>query len=144
MIDVTLRAGVLSAAAKAALMNDLSEIVLKWEGFGGDERAKQLAFAFTHELQQEDFTVGGRVPEAAYYRVVITTPEGAIQEEDKPELVREVTEAVLRAEGAENTAENRGRVWCILGQIADGNWGGGGRIFPYQAIRARLLRSRKG
>jgi phenylpyruvate tautomerase PptA (4-oxalocrotonate tautomerase family) len=143
MIDLTMRAGALLPAARISLMNELSEIALKWEGLAGNEKAKRLAFAYVHEVGSENFTIGGKTPAEAYYRIQMTFPEGAILDEDKAGLIHDATEAVLRAEGSESTSENRGRVWCIIGQVLEGNWGGGGKVFPYRALRDRFVKSGK-
>jgi phenylpyruvate tautomerase PptA (4-oxalocrotonate tautomerase family) len=142
MIEITMIEGALSPKAKQELMNELSDIVLKYEGFEENEMAKQFAFAWINELKKENFTKEGQIPEEAYYRLLITTPEGAIDEKDKPALVREVTQTVIKAEGSEYTSENRRRVFCILDTVAEGNWGGSGRILHLQALRERMLKSK--
>ena len=142
MIDITMTEGALSSEPRQKLMNELSDIVLKYEGFEGNEMAKQFAFAWINELKKENFTKEGQIPDEAYYRLLITTPEGAVDEKDKSALVREVTQAVMRAEGSEYTSENRRRVFCILDTVTEGNWGGSGRILHLQALRERILKSK--
>lgn len=142
MIDITMTEGALSPKAKQELMNELSDIVLKYEGLEGNEMAKQFAFAWINELKKGNFAKEGQITDKAYYRLLITTPEGAIDEKDKSALIREVTQAVIKAEGSEYTSENRRRVFCILDTVSEGNWGGSGRILHLQALRDRMLKSK--
>ena len=39
--------------------------------------------------------------------------------------MRDVSTAVIKAEGSEPTDENLTRVWCLIDEIPDGNWGVG-------------------
>ena len=143
MIDLTIQKGVLSLHSKAELMNDLCDIVLKWEGFADDEKAKQLAFSYIHEIERENTLVAGQTPSRPYYRVDITVPENAISNSNKSDLIGEVTDCILKAEQSGCNSENRSRVWCIIHHVLDGNWGGKGKVFPYNALRNRLLKAKK-
>jgi hypothetical protein len=52
--------------------------------------------------------------------------------------VAEVTEHILRADNPdrEPAPEDATRVWVIVNEITDGNWGGFGRIFRLEDILA--------
>ena len=134
MIDVTLPEGTLSAESQTQLLARLTNILLKWEGAPDTPQAKSIAWAYAHEVKAGAMTVGGTIPEIPRYRVMTTVPHGSLNDERKKGLVEEVTRAVLEAEGADWNAENRQRVWCIVQEVPDGNWGGGGRIFRLRDI----------
>jgi phenylpyruvate tautomerase PptA (4-oxalocrotonate tautomerase family) len=137
MIDLTLPKGALSGQAKEDLMERLTKTLLKWEGAKPDNRAAQsIAWTFLHEA--ELVTVGGRPAEKPRYRVVAGVPQGSIGDEEKQGLVAEVTEHILRADNPdrEPAPEDATRVWVIVNEITDGNWGGFGRIFRLEDILA--------
>jgi phenylpyruvate tautomerase PptA (4-oxalocrotonate tautomerase family) len=135
MIDLTLPKGTLSESSKAELMEALTQTLLKWEGAKPDNRrALSIAWTFLHE--PELVTVAGRPAEEPVYRVVAGVPEGSIGDEEKRGLVAEVTEQVLRAENphSDPTQRSARRVWVIVNEIPDGNWGGLGRIFRLEDV----------
>jgi phenylpyruvate tautomerase PptA (4-oxalocrotonate tautomerase family) len=137
MIDLTMPTGALSEQAKEDLMERLTKTLLKWEGAKPDNDAVQsIAWTFLHEA--ELVTVGGRSAEKPRYRVFAGVPQGSIGDEEKQGLVAEVTNEVLRAESPdeEPAPEDAARVWVIVNEITDGNWGGFGRIFRLEDILA--------
>jgi phenylpyruvate tautomerase PptA (4-oxalocrotonate tautomerase family) len=137
MIDLTLPRGALDEDAREKLMRELSETVLKWEGAKpGDAAAESIAWTFLHE--PELVTVAHKPATEPRYRVVVGVPEGTLGGEQKDGLVAEVTEQVVRAEngGKNPKPEDTLRVWVIVNEITDGNWGGAGRIFHLADIMA--------
>ncbi|QBD78988.1 4-oxalocrotonate tautomerase [Ktedonosporobacter rubrisoli] len=134
MIDLTLPEGILNAQGKQDLMAHLSSIILKWEGAPDTPQAKAIAWIYVHEIKKEEMMVGGAFPAHPRYRVIATVPQWSLDDERKQGLVEEVTRAILDAEGASWDAENRARVWCIVQEVADGNWGAGGQIFRLRDI----------
>lgn len=137
MIDLTLPSGTFSDDAKAKLMETLTRTLLKWEGAEpGNEAAESIAWTFVHEPTL--VTAAGRPPRRPRYRVVVGVPQATLDNDTKEGLVAEVTEQVLRAEknGQEPTPEDASRVWVIINEITDGNWGGAGRIFRLADIMA--------
>jgi phenylpyruvate tautomerase PptA (4-oxalocrotonate tautomerase family) len=137
MIDLTLPRGALSEGAKAELMATLTRTLLSWEGARpGNKAAESIAWTFVHEPTL--VTVAGEVPQLPRYRVVVGVPQGTLGDDAKAGLVAELTEQVLRAElnGRQPAPEDSGRVWVIVNEITDGNWGGAGRIVRLRDILA--------
>jgi phenylpyruvate tautomerase PptA (4-oxalocrotonate tautomerase family) len=137
MIDLTLPRGALTDDAKSELMAQLSRTLLKWEGAKpGDKNAESIAWTFVHE--PELITVAHAPAQEPRYRVVIGVPEGTLGDEQKEGLVAEVTEQVIRAENPdrEPAPQDTFRVWVLINEITDGNWGGAGRIFRLADILA--------
>jgi phenylpyruvate tautomerase PptA (4-oxalocrotonate tautomerase family) len=137
MIDLTLPRGTLSEGAKAELMQTLTRTLLSWEGAKpGNKAAESIAWTFLHE--PELVTVAGEPAREPRYRIVVGVPQATLDDEAKEGLVAEVTEQVLRTErsGKDPEAADRTRVWVIVNEIPDGNWGGAGRIFRLADILA--------
>jgi phenylpyruvate tautomerase PptA (4-oxalocrotonate tautomerase family) len=129
MVDLTLPRGTLSEDAKVKLMRTLTRTLLDWEGAKpGNKAAESIAWTFLHE--PELVTVAGEPAQEPRYRVVVGVPQATLDDEAKQGLVAEVTDQVLRAEtnGPDPEPADRNRVWVIVNEITDGNWGGAGRI----------------
>jgi phenylpyruvate tautomerase PptA (4-oxalocrotonate tautomerase family) len=119
------------------LMETLTRTLLRWEGAKpGNAAAESIAWTFVHEPAR--ITVAGAVPHQPRYRVVVGVPQGSLDDDTKAGLVAEVTDQVLRAEtnGRPPNPADRSRVWVIVNEIAEGNWGGSGRIFRLRDILA--------
>jgi phenylpyruvate tautomerase PptA (4-oxalocrotonate tautomerase family) len=137
MIDLTVPKGALSARARNDLMQQLTRTLLKWEGAKpGNKAVEAIAWTFVHE--PELITVAGRPAQEPRYRVVVGVPQGSLGDEEKQGMVAEVTEQILRAESPDSdpAPDAAARVWVIIDEIIDGNWGGLGRIFRLPDILA--------
>ena len=141
MIELTLPEGALAKQAQDKLMHDLTFALLRWEGAPEDsDAAKAVSWGYVDERPAGYVYQGGEpAPQRPTYRVQITVPQGALDDEKKSGLVAEATKLVLEAEGSDpNDGGALMRVWVLIREITDGNWGGAGRIFRLRDI-ARLV-----
>ena|SRR5437763_8650773 len=143
MIDLTLPAGALGPQARAEAIGAMTEALLRAEGAPDNAATRAMSWAFVHELPADAVHVGGVRSDRPVYRVVLTIPAGTLLHGPGPfangareRLVREVTEALLRAEGTDYDDGEAGRVFCLLREVPDGAWGGMGTIFRMQDIAA--------
>ena len=141
MIELTVPAGALHRATQDDLMEKLTFALLRWEGAPEDSAAaKAVSWGFVDERPVRNVYQGGSPrPDKPLYRVKITVPVGALDDDKKAGVVAEMTKHVLEAEGADPDDEAAGmRVWVIIREVADGNWGGAGKIWRLRDI-ARLV-----
>lgn len=139
MLDVYVPEGALSAAAEEALLDRLTEILVRWEGFDpADPAVRAVSWVWLHRPAAV-FVGGGRTA-TPRYKVVATVPEGQLDERGLAGVIAEVTDAVLDAEGG-RWPRQPGRVWVFPVEVPDGHWGGNGRPTPLAEI---LLRSGSG
>jgi phenylpyruvate tautomerase PptA (4-oxalocrotonate tautomerase family) len=143
MIDFTYPEGALEPEALAIAVDKLTEALLRNEGAPDNERTRAMSWTFLHELPVGAINVGGEPTDRPYYRVQITPPEGTLLHGPGPfgfagrgNLIREITEIVLEAEGSPYTDVNAGRVWCLVTEVREGYWGGLGTIFRMEDIAA--------
>jgi len=128
MIDLTVPKGALTPEHTDRLIMELSEIIIRWEGA---EHIPLYAYAtrmYIHEV--EGVAVAGRLHDPdkrPYYRVIISVPEGTLNQERKTGVIKEVTEAIVRSEGWEADPRYLERVWVIINDIPSGHWGSGGQ-----------------
>jgi phenylpyruvate tautomerase PptA (4-oxalocrotonate tautomerase family) len=129
MVDLTLPAGALDEEHRSTLVEQLTDLIIKWEegtevpGYG------YAAWTYVHEAQA--VAIAGKVrpaEKAPLYRVVISVPKGSLNEERKAGLVADVTEAIMDVEPRALWKRDPHRVWCIVNDVPDGDWGAGGRI----------------
>ena len=126
MLDAYIPAGALSPDAEQTLVSQLTDLLLRHEGADPtDPRARAIAWVFLHR-PDEVFVAGERAAEPRY-RFIASVPEGQFDDERRAAIVRDVTDAVLRAENNAHSYDPN-RVWVFTNEIPDGTWGGGGRI----------------
>jgi phenylpyruvate tautomerase PptA (4-oxalocrotonate tautomerase family) len=136
MIDLTLPPDSLDDATTAQLVDDLLRTLLRWENAPDNERSRSLAWAFTHTAV---ITIAGSPAGLPHYRVEVTTPQGALDDQRRAGLVADVTELVLRADGSLPTEANALRVWVLLHEVDEGSWGAAGRIWRLRDIATFVL-----
>ena len=136
MIDVTIPEGALTPQAEEQLMKELSEILIKAEGFNvANDVARNVTWLFLH--RPSAIYVAGTRSRTPRYRIVPTVPEGQYTDAAREALVRNVTEAVVRADGGkfEDVAPH---VWVFPTEISDGHWGSRGAIRRLPEIQTML------
>src|SRR5215470_6800788 len=97
MIDAFIPEGALDAASEERLLADIVEILIRLDGFEPtNERARAATWVFVNrpEVFRPNYAAG-----KPSYRFVVSFPEGQYNDAVCSVLVREVTEAVARAEG---------------------------------------------
>ncbi|KRP89798.1 Tautomerase enzyme [Bradyrhizobium pachyrhizi] len=134
MIDVTIPEGALKPEAEARLIKELGDILIGHEGFDPANKVAQgVTVVFLH--RPAAVYVAGRPSPSPRFRIVPTVPEGQYTEASRAALVKDVTDAVVRAAGGsfEDVAP---QVWVFPTEIPDGQWGSRGVIRPLPDIQA--------
>ncbi|MCS3446240.1 MULTISPECIES: tautomerase family protein [Bradyrhizobium] len=134
MIDVTIPEGALKPDAEARLIKELGDILIGHEGFDPANKVAQgVTVVFLH--RPAAVYVAGQPSPSPRYRIVPTVPEGQYTEASRAALVKDVTDAVVRAAGGsfEDVAP---QVWVFPTEIPDGQWGSRGVIRPLPDIQA--------
>jgi phenylpyruvate tautomerase PptA (4-oxalocrotonate tautomerase family) len=126
MLDAYISAGALSPVAERKLISELTDLLLRHEGADpSDPRARAIAWVFLH--RPADVFVAGEPAAEPRYRFIASVPEGQFDDERRAAIVRDVTDAVLRAENGSHSYDPN-RVWVFTNEVPDGTWGGAGRI----------------
>jgi len=136
LIQVTATQGTLNKSDQNALMSRISNAVLKAERAPiQDSGAQSLVWAYFTELPKGSVYVGGENLENAPIHIAITTPEGALNESARKILVEDIGAIVDDIVGP---FEGRLNHWAMLYDLNEGNWAGGGQIFPLAGIQAAM------
>src|SRR3954454_1115254 len=125
LIDLTLPAGGRDPERRAALVKTLGETLLRWEGAPDTEFFRSIMWLHVHELPGELVTAAGEPVSDPCFRVDITVPEGALSQRRKEGAIKDMTDAVIEAAGLD-PADALMRVWVLVREVPDGNWGAGG------------------
>ncbi|MHC2435449.1 tautomerase family protein [Bradyrhizobium sp. USDA 4451] len=134
MIDVTIPEGALSPEAEARLIKELGDILIGHEGFDPANRiAQSVTVVFLH--RPAAVYVAGQPSPSPRYRIVPTVPEGQYTEASRAALVKDVTDAVVRADGG-SFEDVAAQVWVFPTEVPDGQWGSRGVIRPLPDIQA--------
>lgn len=136
LIQVSATEGALDENDQAILMKRLSDAVLKAERAPiEDAGAQSLVWAYYHELPPKGVFVGGENLDKSPLRIAVTTPEGALNEKTRTELVEEIG---VIADDLLGAFEGRLNHWAMLYELDEGSWAGGGQIFPLAGIQAAM------
>lgn len=136
LIQVTAPQGALSKAKQDALMTRLSNALLKAEGASvEDAGAQSLVWAYFIQQPEGTTYVGGEAIGEPPLRIAVTTPEGALGEGTRKQLVEEIGTIVDEIYGP---FEGRLNHWAMLYEVMEGSWAGGGQIFPLAGIQAAM------
>jgi phenylpyruvate tautomerase PptA (4-oxalocrotonate tautomerase family) len=132
MIDLTYPKGSISEDARAELLEELATKLLAAEKAPDTDFFRSITWVYANEVDPESLAVGGRPGGEPRFRVQITVPEGALSDRRKGILVDAVNQAVLKAAGL---PESEGlRVWTLIRDVPDGNWGAAGQQVRYQQL----------
>ena len=119
MIDVTIPEGALKPEAEERLLKELTDILIRAEGYTPEKNkvAQSVTWLFLHRPAAL-YRAGAR-SDTVRYRIVPTVPEGQYTDAAREFLVRECTEAVVRAAGGKRE-DVAPFVWVFPTEIPDG------------------------
>ncbi len=136
LIQVTADENSLGTEDRDTFISDISRAVLKAEGAPVDDSgANALVWAYYDARPAQAVYVGGKNISSPPMRINITTPEGALNDQSRGELVKDIGVIVDRYLGA---FEGRLNHWTMLHEVTEGSWAGSGQIFHLADIQAAM------
>ena len=137
LLDAYIPAGALSPDAERDLMAKLTDLLIQNEGADPtNETVRSIAWVFVH--RPETVYVAGKPAEAPRYRFVTSVPEGQFNPDRRQAMVTDITDAVLDAEQGAHERDPM-RVWVFTPEVAEGTWGGAGRVVGLADIAGLAL-----
>ena len=132
MLELTYPKGAIPSDAREELLEELATKMLEAERAPDTEFFRSITWVYASEIEPEMLAVGVRPGGEPRFRVQVTVPEGALSDRRKGILVDSFNQAVLRAAGLD---ESQGiRVWTVIREVPDGNWGAAGQQVRYQQL----------
>jgi phenylpyruvate tautomerase PptA (4-oxalocrotonate tautomerase family) len=133
IFEVTYPEGALSAEARAKLMEGLTAALLRAERAPDTEFFRSVTWSYVHELPAGSVHAAGEPVEKPTFKIDVTTPQGALSDRRREELVIEATRIVREA--AAIAEEEALRVWVLMHEVAEGSWGAGGQVIRFEQLR---------
>ncbi|HEY7151328.1 MAG TPA: tautomerase family protein [Solirubrobacterales bacterium] len=132
MLELTYPKDAIASDAREELLEELATRMLEAERAPDTEFFRSITWVYANEIEPEALAVGGRPGGEPRFRVQVTVPEGALSDRRKGILVDSFNQAILRAAGLD---ESEGiRVWTVISEVPDGNWGAAGQQVRYQQL----------
>jgi phenylpyruvate tautomerase PptA (4-oxalocrotonate tautomerase family) len=133
IMDVTYPQGALTEDQRTELADELTTVLLRAERAPDTDFFREVTWVFMHELPEGAVLTAGRPVGQPIFRVVCTTPEGALSDRRRAELVAEATRVVREIAGI--AEEDAMRIFVLCREIDEGSWGAGGQVIHFQQLR---------
>ena len=131
-LELTIPAESMPEEDRGRLARDLGAALLRWEGAPDTDFFRSITWAHVHALPAASMQTPDGVADP-HAVIEISVPDGALSERRKAGLVEEATRIVLEATGWNPGAS--WRVWTLIRDVPEGNWGAGGQIVHFQQLR---------
>ena len=135
MIDLTFVRDSLPPDALSTLTDGLVTALLRAERAPDTPFLRENTLVYLHPMDAADVSVGGRGPGEPRFRVELTVFGGALDTEGKEQVVADVHAAVCAAAGIDPQGPRAFHVWTLIHEVPEGNWGGGGNVIYYSAVK---------
>ena len=133
IFEVTYPEGALTEDARSRLMEDLTSALLKAERAPDTDFFRSVTWSYVHELPPGSVHAAGQPVAEPTFKIDVTTPQGALSDRRREQLVADATKIVREAAGiAEDDAL---RVWVLMHEVAEGSWGAGGQVIRFEQLR---------
>ncbi len=142
IFEVTYPEGALTADERAELVEGLTTVLLRAERAPDTEFFRNITWSYVHELPEGTLLAGGKPVTEPTFKVDVTTPEGALSDRRRAELVAEATRIVREVTGIGE--EGALRIWVLLHEVAEGRWGAGGNIIQFKQLMEAAKPQREG
>jgi len=140
-LDLTYPAGALGEDAKRELPAQLGAAMLRWEGAPDTEFFRSITWTHVHELPADAVFTPDGPAELSQFVVDVTVPAGALSDRRKGGLVEEFSKLVRDAAGLSD--QDGLRVWVLIHEVPEGNWGAAGQIVQFEQLRAAARAERE-
>jgi phenylpyruvate tautomerase PptA (4-oxalocrotonate tautomerase family) len=134
IFEVTYPEGAITPEARSRMLEDLTTALLQAERAPDTEFFRNVTWSYVHELPVGHVNAAGRPVTEPTFRIDVTTPQGALSDRRRKELVTEATAIVREAAGIPE--EEALRVWVLMHEVAEGSWGAGGQVIQFEQLRA--------
>ena len=133
VFEITYPKGALEPEARAELLEGLTTALLRAERAPDTEFFRNVTWSYVHELPTGSVLAAGKPVEQPTFKIDVTTPQGALSDRRREELVTEATRLVREAAGIPD--EEALRVWVLMHEVAEGSWGAGGQVIRFEQLR---------
>jgi phenylpyruvate tautomerase PptA (4-oxalocrotonate tautomerase family) len=141
LIDLAYPADTFTDEERTALVDELTTTLLRAEGAPNNDFFRSITWAFVNEHPEGTLLQAGRPVTEPIFRVQVSVPEGALNAERKAKFVSEATRVIRDAAGIRE--EDGLRVWVLIRDVPEGNWGAAGNIVHFEQLRQAAIQARE-
>ncbi|QKI89427.1 tautomerase family protein [Thiomicrorhabdus xiamenensis] len=134
LIVIHLPENTFSAEQKQRFAKQATDTLLALEGMSGHPKAQNLSWVQFCEFKRDDFYMAGHKVDKPHYRLDISIFQGTMAGDKKEQLTEQLTDLILQVEETDHNLLNAARVWVMINEVPDGNWGGAGKIYRIQDL----------
>ena len=135
VFELTYPEGALEPDVRAQLMDDLTTALLRAERAPETQFFRDITWSYVHELPAGSVLAAGLPVEGRpTFKLDVTTPEGALSDRRRAELVGEATKLIREAAGIAED-DTLQRVWVLMHEVTEGQWGAGGQVIRFEKLR---------
>ena len=131
LMELTYQEGALTPEARGKLVEDLTTNLLKAEGAPNTEFFRGVTWVLINERPAE-LTYAGDKPGAGVVKLDVITPEGALDDERRAQMIEAGTATIRDA--FDIADEDALKVWVLCRDVVDGGWGAGGNVIHYKQL----------
>jgi phenylpyruvate tautomerase PptA (4-oxalocrotonate tautomerase family) len=128
LVEIIHPEGAFGDAETRRLLETLSATCLQWEAIEVDETSQSIAWVYLDERPRGSISAGGRPLEQNVYKVTVSVMVGFMDYGRIEGMVRDITQAILDADGTAGTGA--ARVFVIVNEVPSGTWGVDGAVWP--------------
>ncbi len=143
MMSLTVPEGTFTPEIREEVAEKLTTALLRAERAPDTEFFRSITWVYVDEKPAGAVLAAGKPVEKPIVRLEVTTPEGALSERRRAEMVSAATEILREAAGIP-AEEALTRVWVLMYEVPEGQWGAGGEIVYFQRLRELAAAERDG
>ncbi|HMU27217.1 MAG TPA: 4-oxalocrotonate tautomerase [Solirubrobacterales bacterium] len=130
-MELTYEEGALTPEARDQLVENLTTNLLKAEGAPNTEFFRSVTWVLINE-RPAALTYAGDKPGAGVVKLDVITPEGALNDDRREQMIQAGTATIREAFGIAD--EDALKVWVLCRDVVDGGWGAGGNVIHYKEL----------
>lgn len=134
MMNLTYPAGTFTDEQREEVAEKLTTALLRAERAPDTEFFRNITWVYAHEMPKGTVLAAGKPVEEPILLLEVTTPEGALSERRRAELVSAATE-ILRETADIAAEEALTRIWVLMHEVPEGQWGAGGEIIHFERLK---------
>ena len=131
LMELTYQEGALTPGARDQLVENLTTNLLKAEGAPNTEFFRSVTWVLVNE-RPAALTYAGDKSGAGVVKLDVVTPEGALNDERRAQMIEAGTATIREAFGFEDA--DALKVWVLCRDVVDGGWGAGGNVIHYKEL----------
>lgn len=131
LMELTYQEGAITPETRDGLVETLTTRLLKAEGAPDTQFFRDVTWVLVNE-RPAALTYAGDRPGAGVVKLDVVTPEGALDDARRAQMIEQATAAIREA--FEIADEDALKVWVLCRDVVDGGWGAGGGVIHYQQL----------